>query len=247
MTEVTAIARNDSSSVLCNQAISPHEECLKAAITSYMPRLYGIAFRALRNAEDAEDALQDALLSAFKNVSRFKGEAQITTWLTAILINSVRMLIRRKVARRMVSLDQISEDTRVSIENLIVDEAPGPEELYTKIEERKKLERVSERLSPRMRIAFRLVVLNGLSTHAAGQALGISTGTLKTRLFHARRRVSEILGKSTYGQNSARSVTTTPEAQKPVRTRQSASQAHQRAQHSQRATFDGMSHRPHCI
>lgn len=237
MTEAAVIARTDSTPSLWDRTISPHEESLKAAITNYMPRLYGVAFRTLRNPEDAEDALQDALLSAFKNLSRFKGDAKITTWLTAIVLNSARMMIRRRVTRRAVSLNQISENQPVSIENLLVDDAPGPEELYTQVELREKLERVSKRLSPRMRTAFKLVVLKGLSTQAAARALGVSTGTLKTRLFHARRQVSEILRKSTSARNSTRSLSS-PSVQKPARTRQFMSQAQHKPQHRRTGAFN---------
>ena len=65
------------------------------ALLRYWPSFYRSAFRYLGNAADAEDAVQDALLSAHKHLGQFRGQARISTWLTAIVINSARMQLRK--------------------------------------------------------------------------------------------------------------------------------------------------------
>ncbi|HEV2730277.1 MAG TPA: sigma-70 family RNA polymerase sigma factor, partial [Terriglobales bacterium] len=75
-------------------------------ISRHLPSLYKSAYRFLGNAADAEDAVQDALLSAFKHLDQFRGESQMSTWLTAIVINSARMQLRRRRRQLHVSLDE---------------------------------------------------------------------------------------------------------------------------------------------
>jgi RNA polymerase sigma factor (sigma-70 family) len=72
----------------------------------YGPRFYRSAFRSLGNAADAEDAVQDAMLSAYKHLSQFRRQARISTWLTAIVINSARIQLRRRLRQPHISLDE---------------------------------------------------------------------------------------------------------------------------------------------
>src|ERR1700735_5750864 len=65
-------------------------------VSRYGPSFYRTAFRYLGNAADAEDAVQEALLSAYKHVSQFRRQARISTWVTAIVINSARTQLRRR-------------------------------------------------------------------------------------------------------------------------------------------------------
>src|ERR1700720_4350678 len=71
-----------------------------------LPVFYRRAYRHLGNAADAEDAVQDALLSAYKHLDQFKGQAQMSTWITAIVANCVRMYLRRRPQQTHLSLDE---------------------------------------------------------------------------------------------------------------------------------------------
>jgi DNA-directed RNA polymerase specialized sigma24 family protein len=70
------------------------------------PSFYRTAYRQLNNAADAEDAVQDALLSAYKHLDQFKGQAQMSTWLTTIIMNCARMQLRRRSRQSLLSLDE---------------------------------------------------------------------------------------------------------------------------------------------
>lgn len=134
---------------------SMQQESLTATIKRYQPTLYRAAFRMLRNAQDAEDAVQDALLPAFRNLSQFKGEAKMTTSLTAIVVNSARAINRRHYSRRQtVSLHQMEDERSTSKEDMFIDGRPGPEEVHGRAELRCKLRKSSKRLSPGVRDAF---------------------------------------------------------------------------------------------
>ena len=99
-----------------------------ASILSHsLPRFRRLAMRWLRNPEDAEDAVQDAMLSASRHIAQFDGRAQMSTWLTAIVINAVRMQLRRRPRCQVMSLDQTPEHSQWSISDVISDPGPTPE------------------------------------------------------------------------------------------------------------------------
>src|SRR6202140_1932842 len=98
-------------------------------LSRYLPSFYRRAYRYLGNAADAEDAVQDALLSAYKHLDQFKGHAQMSTWLTAIVTNSARMHLRRRPRQIHVSLDEkLTEEQEYPVSERLADVRPSPED-----------------------------------------------------------------------------------------------------------------------
>src|ERR1700721_3116524 len=98
-------------------------------VSRYWLSFYRTAFRYLGNAADAEDAVQDALLSAYKHVSQFRRQAQISTWVTAIVINSARTQLRRRRSQPHGFPDeQLPEHESDSLCERLPDRRPSPEE-----------------------------------------------------------------------------------------------------------------------
>jgi RNA polymerase sigma-70 factor, ECF subfamily len=180
-----------------------------AVLSRYSASLYRIAFRKLGNAEDAEDALQDGLLSACKNMHQFRGDAQFSTWLGSIVLNSARMQLRRRQYRNFVSLDENQENPEegnATWAERLEDSSPDAEELLRHTQARENLERVVEMLPVRLRGAFRLRVFEGLSTAEAATALGIREGTLKARFFRARLQVIAMGRQALHSSKTRRAV-----------------------------------------
>src|SRR5260370_2726867 len=102
---------------------------LNDAVLYNLPMFYRRAFRFLGNSADAEDAVQDALLSAYKHFAQFRGQARISTWLAAIVTNAARMQLRR---RRVVyvSLEQHELEDGLTLSERLAASWPGPEELF---------------------------------------------------------------------------------------------------------------------
>lgn len=172
------------------------DERLGAEFSRYSPVLYGIAFRKLGNVEDAEDAVQDALLSAFRNIHQFRGQAQFSTWLGSIVLNSARMHLRRRLNHALVSIDTEHEAGQPAWADRLEDSAPDAEETLCQKQAREKLERVVEMLPARLRTAFRLRVFEGRSTAEAATLLGVPEGTMKARFFRARVLVTAQLRRA---------------------------------------------------
>jgi RNA polymerase sigma-70 factor (ECF subfamily) len=170
----------------------------------YLPLLHRIAHRYLGNAADAEDAVQDALLSAYKHLDQFRGQAQVSTWLVAIVSNCARMQLRRRPRQIHVSLDERFGDEEVySLAERLVDSAPSPEENYRKAELHERLLQFAEELSPVLRRAFQLRELDGLTTGEVAQILGVADGTVKSQVARARTKLMGIMRRALNTQSRA--------------------------------------------
>jgi RNA polymerase sigma-70 factor (ECF subfamily) len=164
---------------------------LTEVITRHTPRFRRIALGHLSNVADAEDAVQDALLSALTHVHQFRGQAKMSTWLTTIVINSARMKLRRRLALVQLALDE-DDQQQDPLEDTVSDMRPGPEEAYRKREIAETLAHATSRLSPTLRTAFELRDVYGLSIRETADLLGVPTGTVKARLARARMRLREV-------------------------------------------------------
>jgi RNA polymerase sigma-70 factor (ECF subfamily) len=169
------------------------------AVSGGLPRFRRVAMRWLRNREDAEDAVQDAMLSAFRHIAAFDGRAQLSTWITAIVINSVRMQLRRRSRCQMLSLDQAPEEGQWAMSELLTDPRPTPEQTVERSELREFVVRLTCSLPDSQRTALRLRQRDGLSIREAAETLGVPEGTLKAQLARGRaaltRRFHEAAGK----------------------------------------------------
>jgi RNA polymerase sigma-70 factor (ECF subfamily) len=154
-------------------------------LSNSLPRFRRIAMRLLRNPEDAEDAVQDAMLSAHRHIARFDGRSQMSTWITSIVINAVRMQIRRRSRRPTVPLDQESNDSNSPMHEWPVDPGPTPEQSLLQ----RELQALAFKLVARLPVAQREALQlrqQDLSIKQAAQLLGVPEGTLKARLARAR-------------------------------------------------------------
>jgi len=169
---------------------------LTDVVTSHSLRFRRIALGHLGNAADAEDAVQDALVSAWTHASQFKGRAKMSTWLTKIVINSARMKLRRRFPQVQVALDEPCGEQNLSPADLVSDTRPDPEEVYRKRQIAETLAHATLRLSPTLRTTFRLRDVDGLSIRETARFLGVPTGTVKARLARARMRLRQVMQKS---------------------------------------------------
>jgi RNA polymerase sigma-70 factor (ECF subfamily) len=169
---------------------------LTDVITSHSFRFRRIALGHLGNAADAEDAVQDALLSAWTHVDQFKGRAKMSTWLTTIVINSARMKLRRRSPQVQIALDEPCSEQNLSPADNVSDTRPDPEEVYRKRQIAETLAHATLGLSPALRTTFRLRDVDGLSIRETAQLLGVPEGTVKARLARARMRLRQVIQKS---------------------------------------------------
>lgn len=154
-----------------------------------IPHFRQIAMRRLGNREDAEDAVQDAMLSAFRHLAQFDGRAKMSTWLTAIVLNAVRMQIRARPRARMLSLDSTTMEGQPAMSELLVDPRPNPEKTLEQSESRKILTRLADSLPSSQRAAVRLHHQHDFSIKEAARAMKVPEGTLKAQLARGRAKL----------------------------------------------------------
>ena len=188
-----------ASNIHCHQssmAEPDHERLLEltSIIASRLAVFRRIALRRLNNVADAEDAVQDALLAAYKHLRQFKGQAQLSTWLTSIVINSARLKLRRRQRRAPIQppCRQPELDESPLVEDL-TDCRPDPEEVYRHRELSQLAGRAFRRLPPTMRRTFELRAIQGLSVRETAHLLELPVGTVKGQLARARRTLRELM------------------------------------------------------
>ena len=170
-------------------------EAVETLFRRYHRPLFQTALRVLGNTEDAEDALQDGLLSAYRNLKRFEGRSQFSTWLTRIVINAALMRRRSAKARPAISLDEPPREDELPATERFADDGLTPEQVFANTEIREMLSENLDQLSPLLRTAFVLREVQGYSTGEAAKKLGVTENTLKARLWRARHQLAERLGR----------------------------------------------------
>jgi RNA polymerase sigma-70 factor (ECF subfamily) len=178
------------------QAIDGDPAATEQIFGCHAAKLHRIAFRILRNKEDAEDAVQDTLCKAYAKLRSFQGRASFSTWLTRILINSALMVRRKRNGRPESSLDEILYARPQQLQHEIVDAALDPEQICSETEFDQLLEEHLRKLAPGLRAAFRLRELDGLSSSESCRVLGIRKNAFKSRISRARQKLRQALRKS---------------------------------------------------
>jgi RNA polymerase sigma-70 factor (ECF subfamily) len=162
-----------------------------------MPSFYRRAYRYLGNAADAEDAVQDALLSACRHLDQFKGQSKMSTWLTTIVINSALTKLRRRPRQIHMSLDdQFGEEPGYCVSDRLADQRPTPEDESIKSDLHGHLMHFVEELPPSLGKAFQLRDLDGMTISEAAHVLGVADVTVKAQVSRARARLKHLVGEA---------------------------------------------------
>jgi RNA polymerase sigma-70 factor, ECF subfamily len=161
---------------------------LDELFASCMPRLRRIARQILRNPEDSEDALQEGLLLAFRNLRQFQGRSKFSSWLHTIVKNAARTHVRRMKSRpQLCSEEEFANRSELTLAELSVDPGPSPEDECVRQERSGILLDVLQDMPAKYQAVVHLCDVDGIQPKAAAQRLGITSCALKTYLFRARR------------------------------------------------------------
>jgi len=155
-------------------------------------RVFRVALAVLGNVEDAEEAMQDAFIKAYRHLDQFRGESRFTTWLTRIAVNEA--LQKRQARKDSVSLDEAPDVESKSLPGRFEPWTSNPEKLYGKQEIRQIVEGAIQALPPIYRETLVLRDIEEMSAEEAAEALGITIPALKSRLLRARLLLRESLG-----------------------------------------------------
>ncbi|MGA2004658.1 MAG: sigma-70 family RNA polymerase sigma factor [Terriglobales bacterium] len=162
-------------------------------IRPYERRIYAAAFAILRNEADAADAAQEAVLKALKHIRQFRAEARFSTWLIQITVNEARMRRRKEHAHLMESIAGDDAEDASYTPRDFADWREIPSESLERKEVREKLAEALASLGQIYREVFVLRDMEQMSIEDTAKALGISPGSVKTRLLRARLMMRDLL------------------------------------------------------
>lgn len=175
---------------LVRRARSGAYEAFEQLVGRYERRLYTLALRMTRRAEDAEDVVQETLMSVVEHLQDFREESSFYTWVMRIATNHALKLIRKRKGLPIVPLEEEEGYADIPRPDYI---AEWREEEGLSTARRRLLDQALEELEEKYRVVFLLRDVEGLSTKATAEALGISEGNVKVRLLRARLMLRERL------------------------------------------------------
>ena len=166
--------------------------------TRHRDRLWAVAVRTTSNPEDAADALQEALISAYRRADSFRGDAQVTTWLHRVVVNACLDRLRRNKVRAAQPLpDDLEEQAaRGAVLSGPSDPGTDPEAAAIGSERRRAVVAALERLPAEQRAALVLVDMEGYPVEEAARILGCPPGTVKSRCARGRHRLVGFLAET---------------------------------------------------
>jgi RNA polymerase sigma-70 factor (ECF subfamily) len=176
---------------LVERVVAGDKRAFESLVRRHERRVFRVTLAVLGNAEDAEEALQDAFVKAYRHLAQFRGDSRFTTWLTRIAVNEA--LQKRQARKSAVSLDEVSETEIRVFPRRTYQWHEDPEKLYGKQEIRKIVEDAIQSLPPIYRETFVLRDVEGLRAEEAAEILGLTLPAIKSRLLRARLLVREAL------------------------------------------------------
>ena len=161
-------------------------------VNAYEKTVYNLALRTLGNREDAEDVTQEAFLKAYRSLDSFRGDSKFSVWLYRIVSNLCLDLLRSRQRKPTQSLTVEDDDGEIG-ELEISDDHFSPEKLLDRKLTRESVQRGLSALPDDARQILLLRELQGMSYEEIGQALDLEPGTVKSRIFRARKRLCAFL------------------------------------------------------
>ena len=180
--------------VLVQRVVAGDSRCFELLVRRHERRVFRVVLAVLGNVQDAEDALQEAFIKAFRHLDQFRAESRFTTWLTRIAVNEA--LQKRQARRNLVPLDESRQPEETPLPRRFEPWKANPEQLYGQQELRQLVESAVQALPPIYREVLILRDIEGMSAEEAAEALHLKVPALKSRLLRARLMLREALGSA---------------------------------------------------
>ena len=179
---------------LLSQAQAGDHEAFSALLGNCQGTLHGLVLRITKNHEDAEDAVQSAVLKAFAKLSQFQERARFSSWIARIAINEAFMKLRKQKRLKEISLDDPLQTQQFTpLSPAAEKEHEDPEKAFRRAEVLEAMVRAVGSLPPMYQTAFFLTQVRGCSNQEAARELALPVSTIKSRVHRARKHVRSVL------------------------------------------------------
>jgi RNA polymerase sigma-70 factor (ECF subfamily) len=164
-------------------------------VERYHGKIYGLTYNMTSNREDAEDLTQEVFVKAFEALPRFKGKSSFYTWLYRIAVNKTINYRKKRNRKRALSLDQFDQDIKTDevYQEFTAKGSPLRNISLTELQE--KLNEALQNLSEKHRTVVVMHDMQGIPHEEIAKVVGASVGTVRSRLFYARRQMQSELAE----------------------------------------------------
>ena len=182
---------NDEDLVAQTQAGDPR--AFDQLVRKYSSRLYGLVYNMTSNHEDTNDLLQDIFAKAYRSIKGFKGKSSFYTWLHTIGTNMTINFLKKRSRSYQMSLDDIDNGVQHDPEFIELTSSPDATREVNLKELQQRLNEAMMKLSNEHRAVVTMFDIQGMPHAEIGKILGISEGTVRSRLFYAHRQLQNYL------------------------------------------------------
>lgn len=158
-------------------------------VERYHGKIYGLTYNMTSNREDAEDLTQDVFVKAFEALPRFKGKSSFYTWLYRIAVNKTINYRKKRNRKRALSLDQFDQEIKTDDVYHDLTAKGSPLRNISLSELQEKLNEALQSLSEKHRTVVVMHDMQGIPHDEIAKVVGASVGTVRSRLFYARRQM----------------------------------------------------------
>lgn len=162
-------------------------------VRKHSPRLFGLVYNMTQNREDTHDLLQDIFAKAYRSLKRFRGKSMFSTWIYSIAVNMTLNFLKKRSRRRAMSLEDMDGAVQNDKDFIEMTSKSDPVRETNLLELQKRLNEAMARLSDDHRAVVTMYDVQGIPHAEISRILGVSEGTIRSRLFYAHRQLQNFL------------------------------------------------------
>jgi RNA polymerase sigma factor (sigma-70 family) len=185
--------RTDEDRPLVARAQAGDAAAFDDLVVKYSPRLYGLIYNMTSNHEDTDDMLQDVFAKAYRAIKGFRGKSSFYTWIHTIAVNMTLNFLKKRGRRYHLSLDDVDASIQNDKEFIEVTSTTSPVREADLGELQRRLNEAMMKLSDEHRAVVTMFHIQGMPHAEISKILGVSEGTVRSRLFYANRQLQNYL------------------------------------------------------
>ncbi|HEX5176907.1 MAG TPA: sigma-70 family RNA polymerase sigma factor [Chthoniobacteraceae bacterium] len=185
--------RTDEDKPLVARAQSGDAAAFDELVVKYSPRLYGLIYNMTSNHEDTNDMLQDVFAKAYRAIKGFRGKSSFYTWIHTIAVNMTLNFLKKRGRRYHLSLDDVDTSIQNDKEFIELTSTSSPVREADLSELQRRLNEAMMKLSDEHRAVVTMFHIQGMPHAEISKILGVSEGTVRSRLFYANRQLQNYL------------------------------------------------------
>jgi RNA polymerase sigma factor (sigma-70 family) len=185
--------RTDEDQPLVARAQAGDAAAFDELVVKYSPRLYGLVYNMTSNHEDTNDMLQDVFAKAYRAIKGFRGKSSFYTWIHTIAVNMTLNFLKKRGRRYHLSLDDVDASIQNDKEFIELTSTTSPVREADLGELQRRLNEAMMKLSDEHRAVVTMFHIQGMPHAEISKILGVSEGTVRSRLFYANRQLQNYL------------------------------------------------------